>query len=299
MVEGIPVRDMEFRLAPEFAQDMLRHGKSESTVRIYQWAINRLLDFARSNEVVIIDRDTLKAWQDDLKNLNPHTAALAGVAIRRLLHWAADDQNDRRYRDLAFVVPTAKYERIKIPKTLTPVTLRRIEDYLMSLDRSSATVRELRDRALFYYIKGTAARVREILQVDRDRFEHDIIRHPGRNPRSLIPPPGVIGLVREYLAARTDSLDMLWVAYNTDGTVTPLQDAGVLQIWARLARKVGVPRFTTRQLRQTAGAILVERGHDLADVMAVMDLKDMRSVQGYQQLANDRLRRVRADLDVS
>jgi integrase len=298
MVEGILLPDLEHRLAPGFAEHMRVTGKSEATIRIYSWAIDRFIKYAQDNDVVIVDRDVLLGWQDGLRHVKPRTAALAGVGMRRMLHWAADTERDHRYRELAFAVPTEKYERIKIRKTLTPATLRRLEYYLLEPKAASLKVRELRDRALFFYVKGTAARVSEILQVRRDRFNHDVVRQPGGALKAIIPPPGVIALLREYLAVRTDPLDCLWIAIRPDGRIGPLHDAGVLKIWERLARKVGVKPFTTRELRQTAGAVLVERGHDLVDVMAVMGLKDIRSVQGYQLTLEDRLTRVRADLDV-
>jgi site-specific recombinase XerD len=261
------------------------------------WSIRTLIKHARENDS-IINRESLERWQDDLlRRLNPRSFALAGVGVRRLLQWAADNGNCGQ--ELARAVPTAKYERLRLPSTLTPNVLMRLEYHLMTQPVAAPpNLRELRDRALFFYVKATAARVSEILQVRRDNFERQVVRQKGGDSKALIAPPGVARFIREYLAARRDDLEWLWIAVNTDRTVTKLQDAGVLKIWERLAKKVGVRKFTTQELRHTAATLLVQRGHDLTDIMDLLGARDIRTVQGYKKIVADRLQRVRADLDV-
>lgn len=298
MIEGIAGQDFN-GLAEKFAADMRRNGKSEYTIRIYMWGIKSLIKFVRESDHGIINRDSLQGWQDAMhQRLNSRSIALAGTAVRRCLQWAAANEHIRDDR-LARVVPTAKYERLRLPSTLTPSTLTRIEYFLHTQAESHPeNVHYLRDRALFFYIKSTAARVSEILQVRKANFERQVVRQKGGASKALTAPPGVAGLIREYLRARTDDNEWLWVALNTDGSVTKLQDAGVLKIWERVAKKAGVRRFTTQELRHTAATLLVERGHDDTAVMEFLGARDVRSVQGYKAIVADKLARMRADLDV-
>jgi site-specific recombinase XerD len=109
-----------------------------------------------------------------------------------------------------------------------------------------------------------------------------------------------VALVREYLAARTDGLDCLWIALYPTGKVKPLTDAGVGLIWQRHAPKAGVPRFKTYQLRHTAGVNLVERGRDLDTIREYLGTRRLETVQRYRNLVpRTRVDDLRADLDVS
>jgi len=262
---------------------------------MYMWGIKDLTNFAR-NTGRLVDRDTLERWAEDASGrMKPRSFALAGVGVRRLVTWAI---RERKILDASLVhsVPTAKYERLKIPSTLTPSTLMRLERHLLSMTRPN--LHDLRDRALFFYVKATAARVGEILQVEKSRFEGQKVRQKGGGDKYLATPPGVAGLIREYLQARTDDEKWLWIALTPDHTVRKLQPAGVLKIWERLAKKVGVRRFTTQELRHTAATLLVERGHDDTVIMELLGARDNRSIQGYKVIVADRLARARADLDV-
>jgi site-specific recombinase XerD len=262
------------------------------------WGINDLIRFAREAGT-IINRDSLERWADSSQaRLKRRSFALAATAVRQLLLWALAEGRVHDY-GLAKAVPTGKYDRVRIPGTMTPNTLVRLERHLLAMPESSRlSLHELRDRALFFYVKATAARVGEILQVKREAFERTKVRQKGGDDKILTTPPGVASLIRAYLRARTDDQEWLWVALNPDHTVTKLQPAGVLQIWARMAGKVGVRRFTTQELRHTAATLLVERGHDDTVIMELLGARDVRTIQGYKVIVADRLARARADLDV-
>jgi site-specific recombinase XerD len=295
---GLSISDM-MRIAEAYRREMVRLQRAEPTIRIYSRGLQLLVDFARQEGIV--NRETIRRWQDDLYGrLSGRSAALYGVSVRRMLTWAAD--NDECERGLANAIPPAKYNRYRLPRPLRPAHMATIEAYLRSRVDESPDVHALRDRALFYYVRATAARVGEVLQVRRDTFEHATVRQTQRSggEKVLVPPPGVVDLIRQYLAARTDDLDCLWLAVKPNGETHPLADAGVCKIWERVADAAGVPRFTTYRLRHTAGALLAERGHDIVDIMVHFGARDTRAVQGYKELVTrNRIDEVRADLDVT
>jgi len=296
-LEGISPADLT-NLTDDFVRYMRRQGRSEVTVDIYRWGIDDLIRFARDTGV-IVNRDSLERWADSAQlRWSQRTFALAGTAVRRLLLWALTE--DRIHdQGLARAVPTGRYERIKVPSTLTPSALVRLERYLLDMPGTPRpNVHDLRDRALFFYVKATAARVGEILQVKKEDFDRALVRQKGGSHKYLTAPPGVAALIRDYIRERKDTEPWLWIAIKPDHTIHKLQAAGVLKIWERLAQKVGVRRFTTQQLRHTAATLLIERGHDDTVVMEFLGARDTRSIQGYKMVVQDRLARARADLDV-
>src|ERR1700737_993155 len=109
---------------------MGRQGKSEATIQIYKWGINDLIRYAKETGTVI-KKDSLERWADAAHaRLSQRSFALAGVAVRRLLVWALAEGHIHDH-GLVQAVPTGKYDRIKIPNTLTPSTLIRLERYLL------------------------------------------------------------------------------------------------------------------------------------------------------------------------
>jgi site-specific recombinase XerD len=296
--DGLSLPDAR-RIAEAYREELARLGVPKVTVDVYSLAIRRLLASAEPSGTV--DRASIRGWSDDLfRRFRPRTAALYGVAVRQMLKWAAD--NGECSFALAGAVPPAIYNRTLVPQPLSPENVRKFEAYLSNRVEAAPGVRALRDRALFSYMRATAARVGEALQVRRATFERQTVRQSGRSPgeKTLAPPPGVVALVREYLAARTDGLDCLWIALYPTGKVKPLTDAGVGLIWHRHAAKAGVPRFKTYQLRHTAGVHLVERGRDLDTIREYLGTRRLETVQRYRDLVpRSRTDDLRADLDVT
>jgi integrase len=296
--KGLSIPDTA-RLAEEFRREMIRQRYTEATVKIYNKGVQLLLSFARP--IGIVNRDAIRRWQDDLRSRSSaRTTALYGVSVRKMLLWAAD--NGECDEALARAIPPGRYERQGLPRPLKAEHLQKIDAYFRSRPEQSLKLRELRDRALFYYTVATAARAGEVLQVRRATFKHETVRQTQRRlgEKVFVPPAGVVDLIRRYLEARTDDLDCLWIAMTPAGKVRPLDPAGVLKIWERLANKVGVPKFTNKTLRHTAGMLLAERGHDLVDIMVHLGARDVRAVQGYRELVSrSRIEQVRADLDIA
>lgn len=273
-------------------------GKAVATIRIYTWGIESLLRHIRRTDGGVVNRESLESWERSvLSAMNPHSRALAATGVRQCLIWAAD-KGDADYR-LARAVPILKYPKKDPPSILSSTAMLKIEYYLQTqAEEHPNDVRRLRDRALYFYVKSTAAKVSEILQVHRKNFKAQLVRQQGGKVKELMPPPGVAKLIRDYLGARTDDNEWLWIAYHTNGRIGRLNDAGVLKIWERIARKVGIAAFTTQEIRNTAATLLVGRGHEDEEVMRFLGTGDLRSLQRFKALAADKQARLRADLDV-
>ena len=295
---NLSIADLE-RLKDEFATYMRGTGKSVATIRIYMWGIQSLIRHVRTTEAKVVSPESLETWDRLVLGAmkSPKSRAIAVTGVRQCLMWAAD-KGEADYR-LARVVPNIKYPRKDLPSTLSPGAMMKVE-YLLEtrVEENPKDVRRLRDRALYFSIKSTASKVNEILQVRRKNFKGQVVRQRAGNLKELTFPPGVAKLIREYLSARDDDNEWLWVAYYPSGRIARLDEDGVLKIWERLAKKAGIARFTTQELRNTAATLLVGRGHEDGEVMRFLGLQDIRSLQGYKAVVEDKQARLRADLDV-
>ncbi len=296
-------------LIDAFRRDLKRRGRAPDTIAIYMWSAQSLVSLAaahRKGGLGYVDRDLLERWQDSLSaHLIPRSEELARVGVRRLLKWAADRELCSPL--LERVVVGIKVVR-KRPRPLAPWDLIRIQSHLLErcdpelaafFGHRPPTVHDLRDRALFHYIIATAGRVSEILQVRRPTFERQIVRQKGGGEKEFICPPGVARLIHQYLTARTDNNPYLWIAFKTDHTIAPLRQAGVLAIWARLARRYHLEPFTTHQLRHTSATKLSASGHDALAIANHLGHADLRSVPLYTAPSASRQQLARADLDVA
>jgi integrase len=299
--QGIAVRDFE-QLVNEFSSALRENGKAPSTINAYRWGLASLIKYCRPIEGAIINGSSLDGWNNFvLKRMKPKTASLATIGVRQCFKWARANgwlETDRLVR----LVPNPEWPRKAPPRTMPMGAMRRIDEYLQTAFRENPDdLRVLRNRALYHYIKSTAALPQEILQLQRNSFEEQIINKRRGAAKSLTPPPGVAQLVRDYLRARSDDDEHLWIGWYGDdfGNPHPLTDAGVLGIWRTLADQAGVPRFTSQQLRRSAAAVLVERGYGDRDIMEFLGVSDPRTMRVLRQAVGDRKAQVRAELDVA
>jgi len=240
---------------------MLRRQLSANTVRIYRWALQDLFEFLKARgveDVRALHREHLERWQDRMieTRWKPRTRSLAVTAARQLIEWAADrDLVDLRLKKSLVKVRAPQL----LPRPIPAEDLAKIKALLLPR-RRKATIVELRDRALFFYLLTTTARVSEALQVERDEVEDAMVRQKGGTQKRLMAPPAAMEMVHDYLAARADDSPWLWISHKTNAPLHRLAPAGVREIWRKVARKAGVKPWTTHQLRHTGATELLEAG---------------------------------------
>lgn len=243
---------------------MLRRDLRPGTVRIYRWAVADLFDFLHRrgiDEIGGLTRDELERWQDSLRDPDRQPKALtassrnmAHNAARQMLRFAAEhDLVDWRLERAIVKVRT----RQKDPQPIPEADFAKLRAFLLPR-RPRMDIVALRDRALWAYLVTTTARVSEALQVRRDDFEAPIVVQKGGTEKRLRIPDVARELVEDYLRARVDKNPWLWIGYRTNTPTDRLRPAGVLKIWKKIARKVGIRPFTTHQLRHTGASALFE-----------------------------------------
>jgi integrase/recombinase XerD len=245
----------------DFERSMLRRQLSPATVRTYRWGLQDLFEgmkASRLRDVHDLTRDVLEDWQDHMveEKWKPRTRSLAVTAARQFIRWAAE-------RDLADFRLEKALAKVKTPdgrpRPIKKADLETIKAYLLPR-RAHMNIVALRDRALFFYLLTTGARVSEALQVRRDDLESPVVRQKGGTEKVLLMPPAAQELVEDYLRARHDDSPWLWISHRTNAPLHRLAPPGVREIWRKLARKLGISPWTTHQLRHTCATELLEAG---------------------------------------
>lgn len=240
---------------------MLRRDLSPATVRTYRWAMQDLFEGLKAigiRDITELTREHLEDWQDHMleEHWKPRSRSLAVTAARQLIRWGVDrDLLDARLeRALARVkTPDGK------PRPIPERDLEIIKAYLLPR-RPKMGIVALRDRALFFYLLTTGARVSEALQVRRDDFERPTVRQKGGSEKTLMLPPSTLEMVRDYLRVRIDAEPWLWITHKTNAPVTRLGPPGVREIWHKLANKLRLKPWTTHQLRHSCATELLAAG---------------------------------------
>jgi len=271
-------------------RQMVREGRSPSTLRAYRWAYDDLIKFAGIRNIGELTRDILERWQDELvrRHVSPRSRALAATAIRRLIRYAADD--DLVDLKLERALANVRAPRLR-PRPIPEDDLVRIKAFLAPR-RPRMSVIDLRDRALFWYLLTTGARVSEALQVTKSEAREALVVQKGGSQKVLRIPPAVAQLVQDYLDARGDNVEWLWVTHDASSPMHRLDPAAVREIWRKLARRVGVKPFTTHQLRHTCATELLDAGVPELAVAEHLGHVGLATIHVYAQVRDAQRRQV-------
>lgn len=259
MIEMIRVVDSWPEVLSGFDRSLVRQHLSPETIRTYRGGLRDLVGFLiarRCESVRQLNRELLEQWQDQLaaRSLRPSTCSMYSIAVRRFLRWAADEEfvEERLERSIARIhVPDG------LPRPLPPQDLEVIRAYLYPR-RPRMGIVALRDRALFFYLVTSGARVSEALQVRKDDFADPIVRQKGGTNKVLRIPPATVAFVSDYVQERKDDSPWLWISHKTNAPLGRLGPPGVREVWRKLATKLGLRPWTTHQLRHTCCTELLE-----------------------------------------
>ena len=258
----LPDRSLRGGVA-RFQASLRRRGHAPGTIVTYGSFLAYLLEFLAVREVTLYDqleRGHLEEWQDQLvrRQLANKTRSLAATAVRQWLLWSADeDLVDWRLTRTVVAVRTRQGR----PRPIPLQDLDRIQAHIAPL-RPSMTERELRDRALFTVLLVSGARISEALQLQRGHFAAErpiVIRQKGGTEKELFLTPTARERVLDYLRRRHDELEHVWVTSGRGGRRL-LSREMIGRVWRQLAREVGVPRWTSHQLRHSCATELKRAG---------------------------------------
>lgn len=273
-------------LSTGYLQTGVRRGLRPRTVRAYHC---ELIDFGRwlytadVQRIGSMDREHIEAWQDDMRSrLAPGTQRLASVVVRNALKWAANEE-------LPLSKPTL-WQRVVPPRTPRlkprPIPVRDLTAIINHLERSAPTVVRLRTRALFWLILSSGARISEALSLDRysivDRVAV-VIQKGGSDHALMISAKAQVAL-NDYLQAREDTCPAMFVSYRGPQEGSRLEPIEANRSWTELCIEVGIPRFTSHQIRHSCATQMIRGKVNVVVAAKHMGHRGLGSMQGYVEV---------------
>lgn len=270
-------------LFEDFEQSLRRRDLSPNTIEAYHWALHDLIEKAMEPaglvEITDLTREVLQEWQDTQleREWVPRTRGLAGVAVRQFIRFGIEQELiiDARLERALAKIKQPDPEPHPIPEA----DLAKIKAYLLPLPENPS-VTQLRDRALFFFILGTAGRVFEILQAKVTDYAAPNIIQKGGTRKTLGVPDEARALIREYLGARTDGKPELWVSFKKRTYLECMTPGQVRKVWHEMSAQLDLSYWTTHSIRHTCATEL------LAAKVPHLVIADHMGHHGPQTIAN-------------
>jgi site-specific recombinase XerD len=282
-------------LKTEFLEHLeIEKGRSVKTVANYDHYLSRFLSQAKATSPSGLTEQMVREFRLWLNrqpgvggDMKRKTQNYYMIALRAFLKYL-------RKRGIESLNP----ERIELAKIgqrdldlITPAELER----LMKSPTGSSLV-ALRDRAIIELLFSTGLRVSELcslsrgLDLSRDEFS---VRGKGEKVRVVFLSPDAKKAIAEYLKARGDTEDALFVGYGRSSKGESLTPRSVERIIKGYAIKAGITRkVTPHVIRHSFATDLLENGADLRSVQALLGHANIATTQVYTHVTDKHLREV-------
>lgn len=263
-----------------------RRGRAKNTLLTWSVYLRDFGAYLERRDVLDpadIDREILYGWHDELRErLRPGSQETALTGVRSLLKWADREELSKRPGQWAWLEPPTVPEGLL--RALEPRDLRTI---LQHYSRPSSDLLFLRDRALFWFLMTSGARISEALQVDRDEGPMVVVLKGGSEHRIVIS-DRARGWITDYLRARgRDDQPALWIHLSRIGRLR-LRDDQANKVWTHLALELGIRRFTSHDLRHTSATEFGDHNVGDEDVRAHFGWRSTGMMRRYRKLRDDR-----------
>ncbi len=259
------------------------------------------------------------------ENLDPKNITLEQVQQFRLYLNRMSDKEDRQLLQ----TKTQNYHMIALRaflkylikndvQTLAPekIDLSKIPERTVEyLDRAelerlfeavgNKKIQEFRDRAILAVLYSTGLRVSELVGLNRAMIDlgrrEFMVRGKGRKPRIVFLSARAAETLAEYLQARDDSFEPLFLNYRhastkndiTLGEKRRLSRVMVENIVRNYARKAGIiKKVTPHVLRHSFATELLINGADIRSVQEMLGHASIATTQIYTHVTNKRLREI-------
>lgn len=277
----------------------IEKGRGVKTVENYDRYLMRFLDFAKATKPGDITEQMVREFRINLNRssgvsgtMKKNTQNYHLIALRAFLKFL-------RKRDIESLNP----ERIELAKIggrdLDLITAAELERLMKGPSGSSLSA--LRDRAILELFFSTGLRVSELcglnqdIDLSRDEFS---VRGKGEKVRVVFLSPDAKKAIADYLKARGDMSEALFVGYgkgNTKGSkdLPRLTPRSVERLVKQYATKAGITRkVTPHVIRHSFATDLLENGADLRSVQALLGHANIATTQVYTHVTDKHLREV-------
>ena len=296
------------KLVTDFLEHLeVEKGRTEKTVRNYDFYLRRFLKFSGAKSPSAITLDSVRKFRLWLNREVPgreeatikkSTQNYHLIALRSFLKYLSK-------RDVKSLAP----EKVELAKQsmrqvefLEPEELDRLLEMPtkgLSPDRLPLVV--LRNKTILEMLFSTGLRVSELanLLIERVNLKRDefTVKGKGGKTRVVFLNDETKGWIRHYLDKRADTLPYLFVSHDPAGkhreASGALTSRSIQRIVENTARDAGITkRITPHVLRHTYATTLLRNGADIRSVQAMLGHASITTTQIYTHVTDKGLREV-------
>ncbi len=280
----------------------VERGRSLKTIENYSHYLNRFDEFAGEIKVSNITSELMSKWRqwlnryvgEDGRTISRTTQNYHLIAMRSFLRYLAK-------RDIKSLSP----DRIELAQAKRPQVsfLDKDEVHRLMEAVKTDTNTGLRDRAILALLFSSGLRVSELVALNRNSINLErgefSIRGKGQKDRPVYISDSANYMLSEYLKARKDDFDPLFIHYSGSkselegGEYTRLTTRSVQRIVEKYAKQAGITKHVTpHTLRHSFATDLLMNGADLRSVQGLLGHSNIATTQVYTHLTDPHLKDV-------
>ncbi len=281
----------------------VERGRSERTIRNYDFYLRRFADWAKNPAPSKISREMIHRYRLYLNRLaegreeitlKKSTQNYHLIALRSFLKYLSK-----------YDIPSLAPEQIELAKQS-----KRTVDFLEAGELSrilamplsvSAGMIALRDQAILELLFSAGLRVSELtgLKIEQVNLQRDefTVRGKGDKPRLCFLSDSVKKAIRAYLEKRRDTSAYLFVSHDRAKqgrkNTGPLTPRSVQRLVERYATAAGITKkITPHTLRHTFATDLLLSGADIRSVQSMLGHESITTTQVYTHITNKQMKDV-------
>ena len=275
--------------ARSFARSIRAENLSPNTVTAYLGAVARFADFLTATgmptDVANIKREHVEAFiEDRLGNRKPATANHSYRGLLRFFGWLVEEGEIKNS-------PMDRMKPPRIPETLVPLLSEAEIKRLLNTCAKGHGFEDRRDYALLLVFLDTGARRAEVAGLrytphDEETNDVDLdqgilrVMGKGRRERVLAIGRKAVLAIDRYLRVRAQRPAVVepWLWLGRKGR---LGDSGILQMFERRGKEIGLLHLHPHQLRHSFAHAWLSNGGTESDLMRLTGWRSRTMVSRY------------------
>ena len=270
--------DKEDNLLQSFISAMRIQGRSENTIKRYNYIISRLLKSSEvyTNQMTVYHiREYLSKEKE--RGISDRTLEGYRQIFSTYFNWLHNEC-------LIQYNPVANLGVIKAKKKIVEV----YSD--IDIENMKYSCKNLRDRAIIEFLSSTGCRVSEMTSLNKDNIDLNNLEckvlGKGNKERTVYISKVGGMLLSQYFKERIDSSNAAFVGKGTDR----LTASGVRRILNRLGNNSGVNHIHPHKFRRTLATNLLRRGMPLQEVANILGHEKLDTTMRYVLLYKNEIK---------
>jgi len=274
--------------------------RSDKTIENYHHYLERLIEFADDIPITEVDDKLIRKWRiwlnryenENGQSLSKNTQNYHLIALRNMLKYLSK-------KDIEALAP----EKIELGKVnraqVESLSKRDVVKLRDEVDTSSET--GMRDLAIIDLLLASGLRVSELSKLNREDIDSDTreftVRGKGNKDRLVFVTKNCMNTISNYLSARSDNLQPLFIQYSRfseasrDGDYRRLTPRSIQRLLAKYGKHAGIKtNVSPHKLRHTYATRLLTNGADIRSVQMLLGHSDISTTQIYTHLTDKELR---------